>query len=196
MENKLVIGILNIVEDKLREFGIMLPDDDREDSKDPIVGYQYAELHDRIKEFLEEQGVMEKGEDFVRPAEKVKVYGISIVNSAGFMNGNESYVVVRGSLQESLDYAYEQYEATWQELKDNGELRGSIPHNRLSFTRKMLEAGGVNIQLDDYHICFERFEWEVDVPKGLSVDAQIRDAAQRTLGESHDRRDVDLDFEC
>lgn len=58
MENKLVIGILNIFEDKLREFGIQLPDDDREDSNDPIVGYQYAELHDRIRDFLEEEGVI------------------------------------------------------------------------------------------------------------------------------------------
>lgn len=55
MENKLVVGILNIVEDKLREFGIQIPDDDRDGSTDPIVGYQYAELHDRILEYLEEQ---------------------------------------------------------------------------------------------------------------------------------------------
>ena len=57
MENPLVIGILNIVEDKLREFGIQIPDDHREDSKDPIVGYQYAELHDLIQEYLEESGI-------------------------------------------------------------------------------------------------------------------------------------------
>lgn len=58
MENALVVGILNIVEDKLREFNIQIPDDMREDSTDPIVGYQYAELHDRIKEYLEDEGVL------------------------------------------------------------------------------------------------------------------------------------------
>lgn len=58
MENAIVIDILNIVEDKLREFNIMLPDDFREDSTDPIVGYHYAELHDRIKEYLEEAGLL------------------------------------------------------------------------------------------------------------------------------------------
>ena len=58
MENALVVGILNIVEDKLREFNIQLPDDMREDSTDPIVGYQYAELHDRIKEYLEDAGLL------------------------------------------------------------------------------------------------------------------------------------------
>ena len=58
MENSLVIGILNIVEDKLREFGIQIPDEVRDESTtDPIVGYTYAELHDRIMEYLEEQGV-------------------------------------------------------------------------------------------------------------------------------------------
>lgn len=61
MENKLVIGILEIFEDKLREFGIQIPDDDREDSSEPIVGYQYAELHDRIQEYLEEAGVLKEG---------------------------------------------------------------------------------------------------------------------------------------
>lgn len=66
MENKLVIGILNIFEDKLREFGVQLPDDDREDSTDPIVGYQYAELHDRIKEFLEEQGVLQNQHGYLQ----------------------------------------------------------------------------------------------------------------------------------
>lgn len=60
MENTLVVGILKIVEDKLREFDIQIPDDDREDSTDPLVGYQYAELHDRIKEFLEERGLIDK----------------------------------------------------------------------------------------------------------------------------------------
>ena len=60
MENKLVVGILNIVEDKLREFNVQLPDDMREDSNDPIVGFHYAELHDRIQEYLEEQGVFSK----------------------------------------------------------------------------------------------------------------------------------------
>lgn len=59
MESKLVFGILDIVEDKLREFGIEIPDPDRGGNNDPIVGYQYAELHDRIKEYLEEKGVME-----------------------------------------------------------------------------------------------------------------------------------------
>lgn len=62
MENPLVVGILNIVEDKLREFGIQIPDDDREDSSDPIVGYQYAELHDRIQEYLEDAGVLPEPE--------------------------------------------------------------------------------------------------------------------------------------
>ena len=62
MENPLVVGILNIVEDKLREFGIQIPDDARENSSDPLVGYQYAELHDRIYEFLEEVGVFKAPE--------------------------------------------------------------------------------------------------------------------------------------
>ena len=57
MENSLVVGILDIVEDKLREFGIQIPDDEREESSDPIVGYQYAELHDKIKEYLEDKGI-------------------------------------------------------------------------------------------------------------------------------------------
>ncbi len=72
MENKLVIGILDIVEDKLREFGVQLPDEMREDSKDPIVGFHYAELHDRIKEYLEEVGVLEKdGVSAESPASRV-----------------------------------------------------------------------------------------------------------------------------
>lgn len=53
----MVVGILTIVENKLREFGIQIPDEDRDGSSDPIVGYQYAELHDRIQEFLEEKGI-------------------------------------------------------------------------------------------------------------------------------------------
>jgi len=59
MEHPLIIGILNIVEDKLREFDISIPDDVRDETTtDPIVGYTYAELHDRIMEYLEEQGVL------------------------------------------------------------------------------------------------------------------------------------------
>ena len=68
MENKLVIGILDIVEDKLREFGIMLPADEREGSKDPIVGYHYAELHDRIAEYLEEKGLLSEQQKTCLPA--------------------------------------------------------------------------------------------------------------------------------
>lgn len=64
MENKIVVGILNIVEETLKEFGVILPDDHREDSDDPIVGYTYAELHDKIKEYLEEKGVLETQPDF------------------------------------------------------------------------------------------------------------------------------------
>jgi len=56
--NQTVVDILNIVEDKLREFNIQIPDDDREDSSDPIVGYRYAELHDLIKEYLEDRGML------------------------------------------------------------------------------------------------------------------------------------------
>lgn len=70
MENKLVVGILNIVEDKLREFGIQIPDDDRDGSEDPIVGYQYAELHDRIQEYLEEQGLVQGREGIVAPVKQ------------------------------------------------------------------------------------------------------------------------------
>lgn len=57
-DRTIVNDILDIVEDKLREFSIQIPDDDREDSTDPIVGYHYAELHDRIKEYLEEAGFL------------------------------------------------------------------------------------------------------------------------------------------
>lgn len=192
MENKLVIGILNIVEDKLREFNIQIPDDDREDSKDPIVGYQYAELHDLIKEYLEEQGVMEEDKDFVRPAEKVKVYGISIVNSEGFMDGSESYVDVRGSLRESLAYAYGRYKDTWQELKDNGELSGARLKPQRVFEDELMKYGYVGIQLDDYHVCFERFEREMSIPRNLSVDSLIQRASERSGGETS--VEVERDF--
>ena len=91
MENKLVVGILNIVENKLREFGIQIPDADREDSTDPIVGYQYAELHDQIQEYLEDAGVLRQPH---RTTEKITLYGISVLTlptdkSGGFL-GDET----------------------------------------------------------------------------------------------------------
>lgn len=197
MENKLVIGILNIVEDKLREFNIQIPDEDREDSKDPIVGYQYAELHDRIKEYLEDAGVMEEGQDFVKPSGKVSVHGISIVNSEGFMDGTESCVQVFGSLQEGLDYAFGRYKETVQGYNDDfiqnglGErLRCMSPK---AFSREMMLYGYVTIQLEDHHINFERFVRELDVPKSRSIDSLIQDASSRSVGGRADGAELDLE---
>ena len=217
MENKLVIGILDIVEDKLREFGVTLPDDDREDSKDPIVGYQYAELHDRIKEYLEAQGVAfgytggsAKGQgpregigfadDFnsaeARGSEKVKVYGISIVDSNGFMNGNDSDVHAFGSLQECLSYAYDRYCAAWKDIEEaccveyveDGLL------SQAEFEHRLKLYGSVVHQLPDSHVAFERFEWEVGVPRELAVDAQIRAAMERSGGTRDVKLEKDLEY--
>lgn len=182
MENKLVIGILNIVEDKLREFNIMLPDDDREDSKDPIVGYAYAELHDLIKQYLEEQGVMEEDKDFVRPAETVNVHLISMVCSEGFEDGNDSRVQAFGSLRECLNYAYMKYRSTWEELEEDDRYLEDELLTQEAFEKEMIECGSVTIQLSDCHIAFERFEREMDISKDVSLDSRLRSAFERVSG--------------
>ena len=93
----------------------------------------------------------------------IPVYGISIVNSEGFMDGSESYVEVFSSLQESLDYAFEKYKTTWNNLKNDGVLSGQRMLSKKGFMSQMVKLRGVNIQLDDCHISFERFETELKV---------------------------------
>lgn len=172
MENKLVVGILNIVENKLREFGIQIPDADREDSTDPIVGYQYAELHDQIQEYLEEAGVFED--------KSIELYGISVVNSAGYWGGNESQVDIFVSLQDSLDFAYKKYLHTWEEAReaDVPDLPSKMP--KKIFETQMIQFGSVCVKFDDFHVNIERFAQEiVFLPQRTSsLDTIIQSAAK------------------
>ena len=128
MENRIVIGILNIVEDKLREFNIKIPDEYREDSDDPIVGYAYAELHDRIKEYLEEEDLIktlsfspgitvssEQAKEETISTSKPKVYCQNDKGSSDFYNSINYFSNALGELNdisedelpEALKYAYD-----------------------------------------------------------------------------------------
>lgn len=166
MENKYVIGILNIVEDKLREFGIEIPDDHREDSKDPIVGYQYAELHDRIQEYLEENGLLHPQD---HQEMKTKIHAVSIVNSQGWMNGNESTVNLYPSLHECMDQSYQQYLSIMEELAEEGQLEAEDlePMSFEAYRGIMLGDRCLNIQLSDFHILIEYYEKDLTLNNSL-----------------------------
>lgn len=176
MENSLVINILNIVEDKLRELNIQVPDDDREDNPSPIVGYHYAELHDRIKEYLEDIGIIGTEMQPSRINEqgnRVKLFGLSIVNPENSRDGNESYVQIFTSLRDCIHFAYNCYTSIWNQLVDNGDIdeRDSNDIHFLSEEEFELqfEEGDVCIQLSDYHIQFEFFENEINLTNAMYV---------------------------
>lgn len=192
MENKYVIGILNIVEDKLREFGIEIPDDHREDSKDPIVGYQYAELHDRIQEYLEENGLLHASDHQER---RTKIHAISIVNSQGWMNGNESTVNLYPSLNECMVQSYQQYSVIMEELAEEGQLEAEDlePMSFEAYRAIMLSDRCLNIQLSDYHILIEYYEKELTLNNSLcdpyrehtSFDDILSSAESRATSSIH-----------
>ena len=138
MENPLVIGILNIVEDKLREFGIQIPDDDREDSKDPIAGYQYAELHDRIQEYLEEAGILKSVApgrlDFSKEAQPTDSQHRRRLNALHGYNKNESLIkhAAEEKKQKKIDHLISDIKALEPRIRNlidtgNACLQSNIP---------------------------------------------------------------------
>lgn len=137
MENKLVIGILNIVEDKLREFGIMLPADERENSTDPIVGYHYAELHDRIQEYLEEEGLVSNRSE--APSKPKKPMKIKVVLDEGIVHDvlkDENEPVQVEVIDVNKDY--EDYE----ELEDyKASIYADPSYKRCDYTVAHFEKG-------------------------------------------------------
>lgn len=161
MENNLVIGILNIVEDKLREYGIQLPADEREDSTDPIVGYDYAELHDRILEYLQEQDLIRDNDVIIQPASE-KVFAVSIVNSEGFADGNDSQVKVFSNLPECIDQMYRLYAEYWLELLESEVIEDRASFlTKSEFEKELIENKSLCIQCYDAHVNFEFFEQEI-----------------------------------
>lgn len=161
MENNLVIGILNIVEDKLREFNIQIPADEREDSTDPIVGYHYAELHDQILEYLQEREIIK---DHLLQENPQKVYAVSIVSSDGFANGNDSNVHMYASLRECIDKTYLNYVELWVESKDVFDDDYPLM-TKAAFEKELLKNGNVCIQCLDSHINIEFFERQIVLSK-------------------------------
>ena len=192
MENKYVIGILNIVEDKLREFGIEIPDDYREDSKDPIVGYQYAELHDRIQEYLEDNGLLHASDHQER---RTKIHAISIVNSQGWMNGNESTVNLYPSLNDCMVQSFQQYLTIMEELAEEGQLEAEDlePMSFEAYRAIMLSDRCLNIQLSDLHILIEYYEKDLTLNNSLcgpykeqaTFDDILSSAESRATSSSH-----------
>jgi len=182
MENKLVVGILDIVENKLREFGIQIPDADREDSTDPLVGYQYAELHDQIQEYLE--AALPNNQ--LSPAKKMTIHTVSLVNSEGYWDGSESIVESFISKQDCLDVAYQKYESIWKEAKANDVPDLPRKMSKKQFEAQVLRDDYVVIQFDDHHVQVEVYEQELDlVPqKASSLDDMIRSAAKEQQNQA------------
>lgn len=52
MEQPIVSGIVGVVSDVLRRHNVQIPDENRGDSTEPIVGCAYAELHSALHEYL------------------------------------------------------------------------------------------------------------------------------------------------
>lgn len=118
-----------------------------------------------LKEFADKEGAM---------VGKIKVPGVSIVNSEGYDRGNESYVNVYSSVRECIDLSYQTYLDTWNNLLKQDE-DGLINDNGNSFLskeeygKKLLQNGYVLIQMYDYHIQFEYFEKELELNKELFI---------------------------
>ena len=165
MENSLVIGILNIVEDKLREYGIQLPAEEREDSTDPIVGYDYAELHDRILEYLQERDLIND--------KKVNVFSIS--SPDGVYGGKESISRVFASYQDGIDTMYRAYADFWLESYELGVLEDNVEFfTKSKFNEELHKYGCVCIQCLDSHINFEFSEQSLGLSRthnGITADA-------------------------
>lgn len=155
MENSLVIGILNIVEDKLREYGVQLPADEREDSSDPIVGYDYAELHDRILEYLQDRELIKDPSRIGQSKASQKVYAVSIINSEGFADGNDSQTKVFSSMPECIDHMYRIYADFWLEALQCEVIEDNVSFlTKAEFQQNLVENGNVCILCYDSHVNF------------------------------------------
>ena len=89
------------------------------------------------------------------------MYGITIVNSAGFFDGRESINQVGTMIQPLAKEVYKDYFDAFRTLEEQGRLDDEYdkPIALSSFVKSMMNGEYVILQAKDYHIQYEPWEF-------------------------------------
>jgi len=140
--------------------GIAPEEDDCSDEENEV----FAELAN-LYNALRNNGYEPKKPD--EPATHM-IYGVSVVNSDGYIDGTDSRVYPVPSCEAACEKAYEEYESTWAEFEDIGLLNNGLDskgNEKLSkdeFIKEFKESKYVVILLHDSRVQFEYFEAELN----------------------------------
>ena len=105
-----------------------------------------------------------------KEAEKVNIFGLTVVNSEGYFDGTQAKTSVFNSFTECVDAAYESYTAAYNEVSKLNILDDPENNKLLSkedFAADFKESHCIVLQLVDSHIQFEYFESQLELPDKL-----------------------------
>ena len=88
----------------------------------------------------------------------MKIYGLTVVCSEGYLNGRESYTELFASKEDCLERAWSNYHT---EVKQNSEYLEDVIDDELQFIAEIAADGYVVGQWPDYHMQWEMFEQEI-----------------------------------
>lgn len=119
------------------------------------------------------------------------LYVMSIVESEGYLNGNDSMVKVYTSEAEMVDKTYPHYEKSWKNAKEEDSLDdcSKVLLTEEEFLRELLCSGSVVVQLYGCYTAYEFFRQELTIVPAKEATAQMpllkdRDAELEELWEA------------
>lgn len=122
---------------------------------------------------------------------QITLYVMSIVESEGHINGNDSMVKVYTSAEEMVNKTYPHYEASRKQAEEEECLDDSDDEllTEQEFQRELLSHGSVGVQCHHCHTSYEFFRQELTIVPSREVAAQMpalkdRDAELEELWEA------------
>lgn len=131
--------------------------------------------------------------DVSETAGKLKVYGLSVVDSAGFANGRDSSVEVFTTPSACVDAAYQSYKEQWEALQVLGAIgvrdgvevdsNGKRFLSKKEFQAELENSGYVVVCSYDDRVQIEFFEKEIDISKEMLVGNEKDSSVLSSLNE-------------